>query len=68
MDVSPSQVLFIDDGVRNVDAARALGLNAELARGPEEARDVLVRHGVLSDRQTPGNKVAAKGSGLVDPL
>ena len=49
MDLAPADVLFIDDGARNVEAARALGLSAELARGPKEARAVLVRYGVLSE-------------------
>jgi glucose-1-phosphatase len=47
MGLSPSEVLFLDDGLRNVDAARALGMDAHLAEGPEEARGVLVQHGLL---------------------
>ena len=37
----PSDILFIDDGPCNVRAAAEFGLRAELARGPEEARDRL---------------------------
>lgn len=47
MGLTAADVLFIDDGVRNVDAARALGMAAEIARGPAEARAVLVQYGVL---------------------
>jgi len=47
MDLSPSDVLFLDDGFRNVDAAVKLGMHAHLARGPEEARRVLAHYGVV---------------------
>lgn len=50
MDLPPSAVLFVDDGRRNVDAARALGMQAHLARGPEEARAVLAQYGVVASR------------------
>jgi putative hydrolase of the HAD superfamily len=34
--ISPGQALFLDDRVENVEAARALGLRAEVFRSPEE--------------------------------
>jgi FMN phosphatase YigB (HAD superfamily) len=39
--------LFLDDGQRNVDAARALGMEAHLVRGPDEARAVLAMFAVV---------------------
>ena len=47
MSMSPSEVLLLDDAILNVEAARALGIHAELVRGPEGARWALVRYGVL---------------------
>ena len=47
MGLSGSEVLFLDDGVRNIESAKSLGLRAHLARGPEEARSVLVQYGVV---------------------
>ena len=47
MQLRPSEVLFLDDGQRNVDAARAFGMKADLVRGPDEARAVLGRFGVI---------------------
>lgn len=50
MQLRPSEVLFLDDGVRNIDAARALGMQAHLVRGPDEARAVLATFGVIPSR------------------
>lgn len=47
MALSPSEVLFLDDGQRNVDAARELGLHAHLAKGPLDARRVLEQYDVI---------------------
>ncbi|MEZ4320962.1 MAG: HAD-IA family hydrolase [Myxococcota bacterium] len=44
-----SDVLFLDDTLRNVDAARAFGWRAEQVVGPEQAREV-VRATLLSLR------------------
>jgi HAD superfamily hydrolase (TIGR01509 family) len=48
MNLSPSDVIFLDDSVRNVQAAAELGMHAHLARGPKEARRVLAQYGVVS--------------------
>lgn len=48
MGLSPSDVLFLDDVQRNVDAAASLGMHALLARGPQEARRVLAQYGIVS--------------------
>ena len=48
MGLSPADVLFLDDGRRNVDAALNLGMHAHLARGPGEARRVLAQYGVIA--------------------
>ena len=47
MGLSPPEVLFLDDGLRNIDAAANLGMRAHLTRGPEEARHVLAQYGVV---------------------
>jgi FMN phosphatase YigB (HAD superfamily) len=41
-----SKVLFLDDNQINVDGARIAGLHAERARGTNEARAALARHGL----------------------
>jgi glucose-1-phosphatase len=47
MGLSPSHVLFLDDGLRNVEAAAKLGMHAHVTRGPEEARRVLAQYGIV---------------------
>jgi len=47
MGLLPPNVVFLDDGARNIDAAAKLGMHAHLARGPEEARRVLSHYGVV---------------------
>ncbi|MFT3799760.1 MAG: HAD family phosphatase [Burkholderiaceae bacterium] len=49
MNLPPSDVLFLDDSRRNVEAASRLGMHAHLCRGPKEARHVLAKYGVVSD-------------------
>jgi putative hydrolase of the HAD superfamily len=44
----PRRVLFVDDNMMNVDAARSAGFIAHRAKGVAEARAVLVESGVLS--------------------
>ena len=41
------EVLFVDDKPHNVEAARAVGMAAELFEGPALLRTALVRHGLL---------------------
>lgn len=48
MNLSPPDVLFLDDSLRNIEAAAQLGMHAHLARGPKEARRVLEQYGVVS--------------------
>jgi glucose-1-phosphatase len=43
----PAQVFFLDDNQLNVDAALAVGMQAERARGVDEVRVALQRAGVL---------------------
>jgi putative hydrolase of the HAD superfamily len=47
LDLPASEVLFIDDGERNVHAAASLGMHARLARNAVEARSALAECGVL---------------------
>lgn len=47
--LSAGQVLFIDDNQINVDGAHAAGLQAGVAKGPDEARRQLCTFGVISD-------------------
>jgi putative hydrolase of the HAD superfamily len=47
MKLPAAEVLFLDDGQANVAAARALGMEAQLVRGPEEVRLALEEYGVL---------------------
>lgn len=47
MHLSPAEILFLDDGLRNIDAAAKLGMHAHFARGPNEARRVLEEYGVV---------------------
>ena len=48
--LSPKEVVFLDDSGSNVDGARRLGIDAYLARGPEEARMVLEDLGLMNKR------------------
>ncbi|MGH1504896.1 MAG: HAD family hydrolase [Acidimicrobiales bacterium] len=45
--LAPESVLFLDDNQLNVDGARAMGLRAEVVRGPAQARVAVEVHGVL---------------------
>jgi putative hydrolase of the HAD superfamily len=47
MALPSGEVLFLDDGAANVQAARTLGMEAHLVRGPAEAEAVLQAYGVF---------------------
>jgi FMN phosphatase YigB (HAD superfamily) len=47
LECAPEAIFFIDDNIINVDAARTCGFNAQVAKGPEEARRVLADHGLM---------------------
>lgn len=49
LQVSPGSIAFLDDNQINVDGARVVGIDAYRVKGPEEARDVLVNLGLLTD-------------------
>ena len=46
MALAPENVLFLDDGRANVQAAATLGMHARVVKGPDEARAVLEEYGV----------------------
>lgn len=45
--VAPAELLFLDDNQLNVDGARALGIDAHLAQGLDQARALLIARGLL---------------------
>lgn len=45
--VSPSDCLFLDDLLPNVEGARTVGMKAELFCTPQQAREFLIREGIL---------------------
>lgn len=47
--VPPAEVLLFDDLVANVEAARALGLQAVLVREPADVRNALAQRGLLDE-------------------
>ncbi len=46
---APEQILFLDDNEINVRGARAAGLRAQRACGPEEARAILTKNELILD-------------------
>jgi glucose-1-phosphatase len=42
------QVLFLDDNMLNIEAARGIGMRAQLARGAAEAQRALERAGIIT--------------------
>jgi FMN phosphatase YigB (HAD superfamily) len=61
MGLSPSEVLFLDDGPGNVDAANTLGMEAHVVRSPGEARMVLARFGVVPSTSAGSTGVCGRG-------
>jgi putative hydrolase of the HAD superfamily len=49
LECPPGAIFFIDDNIINVDAARTCGLQAHVAKGPEETRRVLADHGLMKN-------------------
>ena len=45
--IKPEEALFIDDNVRNVEAARQMGLESIHYNSPEQLADILVQKGML---------------------
>lgn len=45
--VRPEEALFIDDNLRNVQAAEALGINCIHFRSPQQFKEELATHGLL---------------------
>jgi glucose-1-phosphatase len=45
---APDEVLFLDDNMINVDAARSFGMHAVRVRGPAEAQSALSALGILA--------------------
>jgi HAD superfamily hydrolase (TIGR01509 family) len=50
---APSAILFLDDVALNVEAARSIGLHAVQAKGPAEARKVLLGAGIIRRDPSP---------------
>lgn len=46
-DVNPSHALFIDDNFRNVDGAKAVGLNAIHFQSPTQVKEELTNRGLI---------------------
>lgn len=47
LQIAPEKILFIDDNQVNIDAANAIGMQAHLVRGVEQAKSVLNSYNVL---------------------
>lgn len=48
LEAEPHEALFFDDGIKNVEASRASGMEAEQVFGPEDIRQVLIKRGLLN--------------------
>lgn len=49
LDCKPEQVLFLDDNVLNVEAARRLGMQAVRVQGIAETRAALIERGIIEE-------------------
>ncbi len=47
MACAPGEVLFLDDNLLNVEAARGIGMHAAMVQGPREALRVLIEFGII---------------------
>ena len=47
LDIQADRVLFLEDNRVNVEAAARCGINAELALGTKQVREVLTRYGCI---------------------
>jgi 2-haloacid dehalogenase len=46
--VDPEKAVFVDDAIKNVEAAAALGFDAIQFRSPEQLREELLQRGLLA--------------------
>ncbi|KPU45589.1 alpha-D-glucose-1-phosphate phosphatase YihX [Oxobacter pfennigii] len=44
---NPGEILFFDDNDKNIEAAKALGINAVKVTSPAELKKALIEHGIL---------------------
>jgi len=49
LDCDPTQVLFLDDNLLNVEAAASVGMHAARVHGPREAQRVLSEFGIIKE-------------------
>ena len=52
MGLPASEVVFFDDGIRNIEAATKLGMSAHLVNSPAEAKRVLEQYLVISENDS----------------
>lgn len=48
LDCQAAQILFLDDNILNVEAARSIGMHAQLVRGAHEAQHSLQQAGIIT--------------------
>jgi len=53
LDVEPAEMLFLDDKIENIEAARALGIQAILFSTVERLRSDLIAHGFDAELPLP---------------
>jgi len=47
LDCQPGEIFFVDDNIINVDGARACGIEAHVAKGPDDAHRLLSDFGLM---------------------
>jgi putative hydrolase of the HAD superfamily len=50
LDCRPEEILFFDDGLANIEAARAEGINAERVFGPDDIKAALTKRGLYPSK------------------